>query len=79
MEEQRNHVKGKMFDTTVISEPLQSSILKVRNKTVYMTGKRYFKVEKFLKHFFAHKNYIDVTSSKLGFAVVSPKKEYRER
>ena len=65
--------KGKVNDTRVIAEPLQSKILKVRNGTVYMVGKNYFTIEKFLKKYFDGKTYIGVISTKLGYALLIPK------
>ena len=65
--------KGKVNDTKVIGEPLQSKILKVRNGTVYMVGKKYFTIEAFLKKYFDGKTYIGVISTKLGYALLIPK------
>ena len=73
-EYRKEPVKGKMNDTKVIAEPLQSKILKVRNGTVYMVGKNYFTIEKFLKKYFSGKPYIGVISTKLGYALVIPKR-----
>jgi hypothetical protein len=58
--------------TMVIKEPLQSTITKVANGKVYMTGKRVFTIDRFLDKFFASERHKlkTVIHSRLGFAVV---------